>query len=81
MPHRVRILHAMKGALLQPSTASPPWHLSSTTRGAGASVPQYIVVILLDTTAGLRHNPRQQLPIPGELGSRYRPSPQRRYSQ
>ena len=43
-----------------------------------ATQPQYIVVFSLDTTLPLGHNPRQQPSVTGELGSRYRPSPQRR---
>ena len=38
-----------------------------------ATGPLYIVVFSLDTTAALRHNPRQHLSVIGEFGSRYGP--------
>src|SRR4029077_6440498 len=72
--HRARILRAMSSACaLATEHCVAPSRLSSTTRGAVASVPQYIVVFCLDTTASLGHNPRQHPFVPGELGSRDRP--------
>src|ERR1700738_881415 len=38
-----------------------------------ATRPLYIVGFSLDTTAALRHNPRQHLSVIGEFGSRYGP--------
>src|ERR1700687_2538077 len=51
--------------------------LASNAPTPCATLPQYIVVFSLDTTVALGHNPRQHLSVTGELGSRYRPSPQK----
>jgi hypothetical protein len=46
---------------------------------AAATVPLYIVVFSLDTTAPLRQNPRQHSSVTGEFGSApLRPAPQKR---